>query len=118
MGKSMKKMTAIVAAMAGLFVAAVPPAAAQSGHGHMNHATAKPGAASLAEGVVKALDKPGGKITIAHGPLENLGMPPMTMTFMVRKTAGLEGFKVGDKIRFRAEETPDGFVVTVVEAAK
>ena len=42
---------------------------------------------ALSEGVVKKVDKAQGKLTIKHGPLENLGMPGMTMVFRVRDAA-------------------------------
>ena len=35
----------------------------------------------MVDGVVKKIDKAGGKVTVAHGPLTNLNMPAMTMVF-------------------------------------
>ena len=54
------------------------------------------------EGEVKRLDVARKRVTIAHGPLENLGMPPMTMAFEVDESAQLEALKVGDRVRFIA----------------
>ena len=36
------------------------------------------------EGEVKKVNKDTGKLTIKHGELKNLGMPPMTMVFRVK----------------------------------
>src|SRR5437867_2408748 len=38
---------------------------------------------ALSQGEVTKVDKDAGKLTIKHGPLENLGMPAMTMVFHV-----------------------------------
>ena len=38
-----------------------------------------------------------GKLTIKHGPLENLGMDAMTMVFKVKDPAMLSQVKVGDR---------------------
>lgn len=112
--------THVLAAALGLFAFAATPVLAQSGHMHHDHAAA-PAAGQgmgMSEGVVKKVDKAAGKLTIAHGPLENLGMPGMTMAFPVKNTAQLDAVKVGDKIRLRAEQQNGSIVVTAIEAAK
>jgi len=70
------------------------------------------GAQPMSEGTVRKVKARAGKITIVHGPLANLGMPPMTMSFGVTDKALLKGVKPGDKVRFRAEQAGDGLVVT------
>lgn len=114
------KRIALIAALLGLSAAGTAPyAAATDGHGmHHSAASTAAGAAATAEGVVRKVDKAAGKITIAHGPLENLGMPGMTMAFGVSDPAFLERVKAGDKIRFVAERKDGAFVVTTLEAAK
>ena len=72
----------------------------------------------LSDGEVRKVDKDAQKMTIKHGPLKNLDMPPMTMVFRVKDPAMLDKVKAGDKIKFRAEQTGGAFVVTQVEAAK
>jgi len=62
---------------------------------------------AMSTGEVKKVDKSAGKMTIKHGPLENIGMGAMTMVFRVKDAAMLDQVKVGDKIRFVAEE-PNG----------
>ncbi len=88
---------------------------AHGSHG-MDHGTTA--AAAMAEGTVKKLDKSAGKLTIAHGPLENLGMPGMTMVFRTKDPAMLDQVKAGDKIRFTAERINGAFTVTALEPAK
>jgi Cu/Ag efflux protein CusF len=90
-----------------------------------DHATQRPVAATtpaagdgeLSEGVVRKIDKDAGKLTLRHGEIKNLEMPGMTMVFRVGEPALLDKVKVGDKVRFRAENSADGFVVTVIEPA-
>ena len=55
-----------------------------------------------AEGEVRRIDRAGGKLTLRHGDIEVLGMPPMTMVFQVRDPALLDRAAVGDKVRFMA----------------
>lgn len=50
---------------------------------------------------MRRLDKDGGRVTLKHGEIKSLDMPPMTMVFGVRERAMLDKVKVGDKIRFR-----------------
>lgn len=55
----------------------------------------------MAQGEVRKIDKDAKKITIRHGDIKNLGMPPMTMVFQVKDGAFLEKSKVGDKVQFK-----------------
>ena len=87
-----------------------------TGHGAMPGAS--PVVAAMADGVVKKVDKSGGKLTLAHGPLTNLGMPPMTMVFRVKDAAWLDQLKDGDKIRFIAENLNGALTVVKVDKAK
>jgi Cu(I)/Ag(I) efflux system protein CusF len=83
-------------------------------------AQAKASAPSTAwsEGVVKTIHKQEGQITIAHGPLVNLGMGKMTMTFRLKTPALIEGIKEGSKIRFVAENVNGELTVVALQAAK
>ena len=73
---------------------------------------------AMTSGVVKKVDKDAGKVTISHGPLENLGMPKMTMVFRVKDPAMLDRLKEGDKILFVAEKVDGAFTVMSFESAK
>jgi len=73
---------------------------------------------AMTSGVVKKVDKGAGKVTISHGPLENLGMPKMTMVFRVKDPAMLDRLKEGDEIRFVADKVDGAYTMMSFEAAK
>ena len=74
--------------------------------------------ADMADGEVKKVDKGAGKVTIKHGELKNLEMPPMTMVFRVKDAAMLDQLKAGDKIKFEAEKIGGAYTVKKFEVAK
>ena len=71
----------------------------------------------MTDGEVHKVDKGAAKVTIKHGEIKNLEMPPMTMVFQVTDAALLDKLKAGDKVKFRAEKAGSGYVVTAIEAA-
>lgn len=75
-------------------------------------------ASGMSSGEIRKVDKSTNKLTIKHGELENLDMPPMTMVFQVKDPALLDKVKAGDMVRFKAEKAGTAFVVTEIEAAK
>ncbi|MEQ6306871.1 copper-binding protein [Delftia acidovorans] len=93
-------------------------------HDHAAHgaqsAETEPVAASqdLSEGEVTRWDARTSKVTLRHGELKNLGMPPMTMVFQLRVAAPEPALKAGDKVRFRAEQDQGAFVVTQLEVLR
>lgn len=96
------------------------PALAQPDPHAGHHAPAAAGQAAnaeMSEGSIRKIDAAAGKLTIAHGPLTNLGMPPMTMSFKADKTL-LAGLKPGDTVRFVAEQKGNDYVVTRLQAKK
>ncbi len=74
-------------------------------------------ASAMSEGVVRKIDTANAKITLRHGPLANLDMPPMTMVFRVQPPELLNGIKVGDKVKFHADDPNGVFTVTAIEPA-
>ena len=93
-------------------------AAAEHDAHHQAGSSAGSVKAAASEGTVKKIDKAGGTITIKHGPLANLGMPPMTMAFRVSDPAMLDKVKAGEKVSFTAENVGDALTVTALEPAK
>ena len=93
------------------------PALATEAH-HQGTTAASPATGQLAEGEVRKVDKDAKKLTIRHGRIENLGMPPMTMVFQVKDPALLDSVKSGDKIRFAAGKDGGAFVVNHLEVVK
>lgn len=95
--------------------------------GHANEAvddgTAKPASPvasvspELSDGVVRKIDKEAGKLTIKHGPIRHLDMPPMSMVFTAKDKAMLDNLRVGDKIRFMVDDAGGKMVVTDIQPA-
>ena len=71
--------------------------------------------ARMSEGEVRKVDRVAGKLTLQHGPLDNVDMPAMTMVFRIRDPAWLPQLKVGDKVRFVAERVDGNLTVTALE---
>lgn len=113
--------TLLVLAATVFSLSALPLAAQQttdhSAH-HPEPAKAAQTAAPLTDGEVRKVDPETKKITIRHGAIENLGMPPMTMVFQVKDPALLDKVKAGDKVKFTAEKTGGAYTVTQIEPAK
>jgi Cu/Ag efflux protein CusF len=102
----------VFAAFAWLSLPTPRPAGEPSGHAHAGDPRA------LADGVVLSIDRTASRITISHGPLYNLGMPPMTMAFQVGDRALLDQVNAGDKVKFQADVASGGaFTVTRIERA-
>ena len=75
-------------------------------------------AAHWARAEVRSIDVANKKITLKHGEIKNLDMPPMTMVFYVYEPARFEGIKAGDTVRFQAEKTGPRYIVKHIELAK
>lgn len=114
---------AVRLALAAALIPALAGAQATA-HDHAAHgaqsAETEPVAASqdLSEGEVTRWDARTSKVTLRHGELKNLGMPPMTMVFQLRVAAPEPALKAGDKVRFRAEQDQGAFVVTQLEVLR
>ena len=105
----------------GMSLAFAMPALAEGQHGGHSHDGAMSQAAmnaTLSDGLVKKVDKAQGKITLKHGPLENMGMPGMTMVFRVKDAGMLDQVKTGDNIRFIAEQLNGALTVTKLDIVK
>lgn len=73
-----------------------------------------PAVTGTGSGTIQAVDAAAHTVTIAHGPIEALKWPAMTMTF---KTSGVDlaAFKQGDQINFELKSTDAGAAVTKIE---
>jgi Cu(I)/Ag(I) efflux system periplasmic protein CusF len=71
----------------------------------------------MTEGEVRKVDKESRKITLKHGAIKNIDMPPMTMVFEA-DAAMLGMVKVGDKVRFTATESGGKLILTQLQLAK
>jgi uncharacterized cupredoxin-like copper-binding protein/Cu/Ag efflux protein CusF len=70
------------------------------------------------EGVVRKIDRANGKVTLRHGAIENLGMPPMTMVFRATDPAMLDALEAGDQVRFEASLDGGVYTVTRIEQVR
>ena len=96
-------------------------AQSQGMQSHNHHAmtpAAQANTMEMSEGEVRKIDLDGKKITLKHGPLRNLDMPPMTMAFQVKDPAMLANWKVGDKVRFVASNPGGGLTLEEIRAAQ
>lgn len=75
-------------------------------------------AEEMTEGVIRKVNKDAEKLTIKHGEIKSLDMPPMTMVFRVKDAAMLEQVKAGDKVRFAVESKGGAMTVTKIETVK
>ena len=64
-----------------------------------------------AEAEVRRVDTAGNKISLKHGEIKNLDMPPMSMVFQVSDPALLTKVKAGDKVRFTADKVNGAYTV-------
>jgi Cu(I)/Ag(I) efflux system membrane fusion protein len=90
----------------------------RSGQGGTQDAGAKSASpvGHRAAGTVKTLDAKSGTLSIAHGPVESLKWPAMTMDFKSANDALLAGLKPGATISFEfVERSPGEWVITKVE---
>jgi len=74
--------------------------------------------ATTTEGEVRKVDTAQRKITLKHGEIKNLDMPPMSMVFAVKDPALLGKVKVGDRVRFAADKIDGTYTVTAIEVAR
>lgn len=72
-------------------------------------------ASAMSDGVVRKIDAANGKLTLRHGPITNLEMPPMTMVFRVQPPDLMSGLKVGDTVKFHAESIDGAYTVTAIQ---
>lgn len=92
------------------------------GTDHASHnapATAPaPESPEFVAGEVRRIDQEAKKVTLRHGPIPNLQMPDMTMVFQLQDPTMLQGLKVGDKVRFKADKVDGAYTVTAVESVR
>ena len=108
---------ALLAATVGA-AAALPLSVLAQAAGTGSAAAVKPAADEMTEAEVRKVDKDNKKITLRHGAIKNLDMPPMTMVFGVSDAALLDKVKEGDKVRFTATGEGGKYTVTELQPAK
>lgn len=103
--------------LAAMIALPLTPRAQTTGGHDAHHAPGATNASetALPEAEVRKVDTAQGKVTLRHGAIANLDMPPMTMVFTAKDPKMLEQVKVGDRVRFRAEKQGSVYFVTAME---
>ena len=72
-------------------------------------------AQSMTAGEIRKVDAAGGRVTLNHGEIKNLDMPPMNnMVFKVQDPKLLATLKPGDQILFTAEKLGGSYTITQI----
>jgi Cu/Ag efflux protein CusF len=66
-------------------------------------------------GVVLGIDKEKGVVTISHGPLPALNMPPMTMGYSVKNKDQLSDLQPMQKVEFRLAYDGSDYLITEIK---
>ncbi|MDN7671422.1 copper-binding protein [Burkholderia oklahomensis] len=113
----MKNVLTTIAIACALAIPAAAQAAGEMGGMDMTGGARPAGdaKAGMSHGEIRKVDAAAGKLTIKHGPLENLGMDAMTMVFRVKDPAMLSQVTTGDKIDFVAEEVNGALTVVKLQ---
>ena len=114
---TLRLLTTTLIASASIAHAQTAASTADHAAHHSAAASATPDTAAMTDGEVRRIDKAQGKVTLRHGAIQNLDMPPMTMVFKVADPKMLEGLKDGDKVRFNADRVNGAITVTAIESA-
>lgn len=69
----------------------------------------------MAVGDVRAIDREAGSLTVDHGPLLNLSIPAAVRVFQVADRTILDTMKVGDTIRFTADNVAGRLTIVRIE---
>lgn len=103
------KITLGLAVASGLNLSAQPLAWGQ----HQHSPTAVTATTDAwAEAEVRKVDVEARKVTLKHGEIKSLDMPPMTMVFQVDDAALLKGLSAGTDIRFQASQRQGRYIMT------
>lgn len=103
-------LPATAIALSSLFSGAVVAQAAPH-----QHTMAAPATPDWSDGEVRKVDKETGKITLRHGVIKHLDMPPMTMVFVAKDKSMLDKVKAGDKVRFMTVHENGQMIVTELQ---
>lgn len=107
----------VLALLAGPALAQTPPAADHHAHGAAP-SEATSASPALTEGQITRVDARNGTLTIRHGEITHLGMPPMTMVFGLPDKDQAAQFQPGEQVRFQAEAQDGALRITHIEALR
>lgn len=94
------------------------PAAAQDQASHQHQSEKDQRATEeLTKATIQKLDHENSKITLKHEAIKSMGMPAMTMVFVVEDKSLFKGLAVGDKVRFKLQKNGSVVVIAGIEKA-
>lgn len=67
------------------------------------------------DGEIRKIDAEQKKLTLKHGEIKALDMPPMTMVYRVKDPALLSSLAVGDHVSFSVEKLDGAYTITRIE---
>jgi Cu/Ag efflux protein CusF len=70
--------------------------------------------ATLVAGEVVKVDRAAGRVTLKHGEIKSLDMPPMTLAWRVAQLRWLEDLAVGDRVRFAPARIDGQYTITTL----
>jgi len=73
------------------------------------------GTVHKASGKITKVDKAGGSVTIAHGPVASMNWPSMTMSFKAKDKAMLQNVKPGDQVEFGFVQSGKDHTITEIK---
>ena len=82
------------------------------------HVDSDAAAQVMTDGEVRRWDASTGKLTLRHAPITNLGMPAMTMVFVLQDKAAGDALSVGQRVRFHAERANGAMSITRLEVVR
>lgn len=89
----------------------------ESGGQHLIYAQVSAAAQKTGKGtgLIQQVDREKGTVTIKHGPLQGLNMPPMTMSFLVKDKAMLSNLQPLQKVDFELAFDGRNYTVTRIK---
>ena len=116
---------ALAAASASAQTSTQTPTQAHGDHAHHGASTPAVSASAgddaaqvMTDGEVRRWDASTGKLTLRHAPIANLGMPAMTMVFVLQDKAAGDALSVGQRVRFHAERANGAMSITRLEVVR
>lgn len=118
--KSIKQRLFVSALVLGFALPLAGLAQANTDHGtHGNQGkTDAAKQVSMTDGEIRKVDQENGKVTIKHGEIKHLDMPPMTMVFTAKDKNILANLKPGDKVKFMVATESGRMFVTDMQPAQ
>jgi Cu(I)/Ag(I) efflux system protein CusF len=113
MKRKIAVLTAIVMSIGSVPVILAQSSGMETGHEMKSAGTQKPQTQThKASGTVTKVDQPSSKVTIAHGPVQSLKWPAMTMNFVVKDQGLLGKLSSGRKVEFEFVQQGRDYVIT------